>query len=291
MNINEDAANKISLQCMLRLKAHYSSFKSAEKKAADFLTENPVFVATSTIAESARRAGCSEPTFVRLARKLGYSGFTELKEKLLRDSDDPITERIYKSIKKTDDSRVVVESVFGLAKQAIDDTLRIFDFDEYHKAVEAIKNANKIAVFGIGDAAAVAMSAYVKFTRIGYDCVFETDPDLMLMISTHLKKGDVAMLISHSGRTKCIVNTAKALKNGDATVLSITNFPVTPLVKNSDICLQTSAFTEHLKGEVMANRVVGLCIVESIYIDVIRGDENRRDNMDKCNVNVLVNKL
>jgi RpiR family carbohydrate utilization transcriptional regulator len=289
---DSETSSKLPLNLLLKLQAHYGSLKSAEKKAADFLTNNPEFVAKSTIAKSAEMAGCSEPTFVRLARKLGYSSSAEMKEELNGSKEsEPSEGRFFGRFSSTQSSEEIVKGVFQLSIQALNDTLLIFDFEKYKQAFNALKNARKIVFFGTGDAAAVATAAYVKFTRIGFNCYVADDPDLMLMHSANMHKGDVAVMISHSGRTKCLVNSAKYLRTKDVTVLSITNFPITPLVKNSDICLMTCAFAEHLLGEVMAIRVVGLCIIESLYIDILAKDHERVVKMNKCNEAVQVNKL
>jgi RpiR family carbohydrate utilization transcriptional regulator len=289
---DSEASGKLPLNCLLKLQAHYGSLKSAEKKAADFLTSNPEFVARSSIAKSAEMAGCSQPTFIRLAKKLGYSGFTEMKEELNGSKEsEPSKGRFFGRFSSLQSSEEIVNGVFQLTIQALNDTLEIFDFEKYKQAFDALKNAKKVVFFGIGDAAAVAMSAYVKFTRIGFNCQVANDPDLMLMLSSSMQKGDVAVMISHSGRTKCIVNSAKYLRKKDVTVLSITNFPITALVKNSDICIMTCAFAEHLKGEVMAIRVVALCIIESLFIDILAKDHERVVKMNKCNEAVQINKL
>ncbi len=289
---DRETAGKLPLNLLLKLQAHYSSLKSAEKKAADFLTSNPEFVAQATIAKSAEMAGCSEPTFVRLARKLGYSSSTEMKEELNGYLDsEPSKGRFFGGFSSTQSSEEIVKGVFQLSIQTLNDTLEIFDFEKYQQAFDALKNAKKIVFFGIGNAAAVAMSAYVNFTRIGYNCQVADDPDLMLMHSANMQKGDVAVMISHSGRTKCLVNSAKYLRSKDVTVLSITNFPITPLVKNSDISIMTCAFAEQFKGEVMALRVVELCILESLFIDILAKDHERVVKMNKCNKAILINKL
>ncbi|HWQ89094.1 MAG TPA: MurR/RpiR family transcriptional regulator [Desulfitobacteriaceae bacterium] len=289
---DSETSGKLPLNSLLKLQAHYGSLKSAEKKAADFLTSNSELVAKSTLAKSAEMAGCSGPTFVRLARKLGYSGFAEMKEELNMSKESQQSKgRFFGRFSSSQSSEEIVTGVFQISIQALNDTLKIFDFEKYKQAFDALKNAKKIVFFGIGDAAAVAMSAYVKFTRIGFNCQVANDPDLMLMHSANMRKGDVGVMISHSGRTKCLVNSAKYLRSKGVTVLSITNFPITPLVKNSDICIMTCAYAEHLKGEVMAIRVVGLCIIESLFIDILAKDHEHEVKMNKCNEAVKINKL
>lgn len=284
----------LPLNCLLRMNSYYDSLKPAEKRAADFIINNPIFVAEHTISECASMAGCSEPTFIRFARRIGYKGFADLKNDIKGQEDqfkyNPRASRGI--IDETNKNREnVVREVFELTIQTLKDTLEILDYDEYNKALEVLIAAKRVYFAGTGDASAVASAAAVKFTRIGYESQSFNDPDLMLMGASHMEKGDVYVLVSHSGRTKSMVNVAKYLKRSDVTTIAITNFPSTPLVKNSDICIFTSAFVQELKGEVMANRVVGLCIIESLFTDVVVRCKGKRRFIEKCENATKSNKL
>ena len=72
-------SKEISHACLIKFHFIYDNLKSAERKAADFCLSNPSDVATLTISEVAERSGCSEATLVRLARRLGYTGYPELR--------------------------------------------------------------------------------------------------------------------------------------------------------------------------------------------------------------------
>ncbi len=284
-----DVKSNIPLNCVLKINSHYDSLKSAEKKAADFILSSPEYIASHTISECAEKAGCSEPTFIRFARRIGYSGFANLK-KDFKDVENKnyISELSNKqNISKEEN---VVREVFEFTIQTLKDTLEIFDYTAYDKALAALNHANRIYFGGIGDASAVAFAAAAKFTRIGYDCHSFNDPDLMLMAAANMKPEDVFVFISHSGRTKPIINVAKCIKKSHGKTIAITNYPATPLVKNCDISIYTSAFIEELKGEIMAKRVVSLCIIESLFTDLVLRNPLKRSLIEKCDEATKVNK-
>jgi RpiR family carbohydrate utilization transcriptional regulator len=292
MNIDQKISEKIPLFCLLKLQAVYDSLKTAERKAADFLLENPDFLADATITEAARRAGCSEPTFVRLSRKMGLDGFAELKVELTRmkymkQSPD----REFSKFSFDDSLMDITKKVFNSSVQALHDTLMIVDEKQYERAVNALIGANKIVFFGVGDAHSVALSAMYKFTRIGYPCSATSDADHMLILASQLGPNDVAVLISHSGRSKTIVEAAKHLRRAGRTAIAITNFPISPLTKEAEIVLLTSAFQEHVNGEVMAVRIVQLIVIESLYTCTLFKNPNCIERMVKSNDVVALNKL
>ena len=74
---------KISSKVKAEITAIYDTLRGAERKAADYVLLHPQEAALHSITESAGRAGCSEATFVRLAQKLGYNGYAQLKQMLL----------------------------------------------------------------------------------------------------------------------------------------------------------------------------------------------------------------
>lgn len=295
VNIPQESLKIIPHGCVVKLQAVYDSLKSAEKKAADLLINKPAFFAQSTISESANEADCSEATLVRLARKLGYEGYPDLKQCLKGcnvESVDSDAFNLYNNISENDNCRTIVRKVFQYSIQALEDTLNVLDMSEYGKAVEAIAHADRLVFCGVGDAANVARSGFQKFIRTGINVQSAVDPDVQLIAASHLNKGDVLIAISHSGRTKSIVELVKYTKTTGATIVCITNYPVSPLAKNSDIVLLTAAFTEHVNGEVMSKRVTELCIIESLFVNVLIVKKDKlAEGLKKSNIALEVNKL
>ncbi|MBA7524505.1 HTH-type transcriptional regulator RpiR [subsurface metagenome] len=290
IEINEKITNKIPHYCLIRLRSFYDSMESAEKKAVDLLIEDPDFIANAKIVEAAQRADCSAATFVRLAKKLGYKGYPKLKKALLEIKKDPI--QLYPNINENDKSEDIVAKIFQTSIQTLSDTLNLLDKETYKKAVNAICKAQKIVLCGVGDAFPVAQSGYHKFLRIGLNVQVSADFDVQLINVSHLSKNDVAIIISHSGRTKNIVEVAKYAKIVGATVISITNYPISTLAKNSDIVLLTAVFINNVKGEVISKRITQLCILESLYINVLlKLKQKVIEDLEKSDLAVELNKL
>jgi len=291
IDITEHSTEYIPHHCLVKLQAVYDMLKTAEKKAADLMLSKPEFLAQATIGEAAEQAGCSVATFVRLARRLGYSGYPELKSQL-REKEEDSALQLYEGISPVDSYRDVVRKVFQTSIQALNDTLNVLNMEDYEKAVDAIAKSNRIVFCGVGDAANVAQSGYQKFIRAGIHVQASADPDVQLITASHLKKGDVLVAISHSGRTKSIVETVKFTRSTGATIIAITNYPVSPMAKNADIILMTAAFTEHIKGEIMSKRVAELCLIESLFVNVLlKRQEALSTNLQRSNRALEVNKI
>lgn len=253
-------------RCLIKLKGLYHSLKRAERKAANYLLTSPGVIAESGVVEYARAAGCSEATVVRLAQKLGYEGYPELKAEFTRTNSAVA----YKNIGPADSPQAVVRKVFSNSIQALNDTLESLDMAQYEAAVDCLVAARRMAFFGLGNAAVVAREVYQEFLRIGVPCYTAEDGDLQLIIvNAQLSQGDVVVAISYSGESRPILALAKQARARGIRVLAVTNFPRSTLAKLADIVLLTAVFQEHVNGEVGAKRLAQLCVLESLYVNYL----------------------
>ena len=291
--MNEANLLKIPHRCMLQIQAVYDNLKSAERKAADFIVDYYAEIGGLTIVEFATRAGCSEATIVRLSKRLGYEGYPELKTDFVTDGEHAGTGGFleYQEIKRGDDPFEVVRKVFEASVAAMRDTLNVLERDSYLMAFEAMCSAETIMFCGVGDAGLVALEANQRFLRLGQHSEASVDYDIQLIMASHLKKGDVLVAISHTGKTKNVLQTVKTARKAGATVVAITNYPVSPMTKNSDIVLLTAVFSTSPTGEVISKRITELCIIESLYINyLIRKGRTSIEKLRRADAAVSVNK-
>ncbi len=322
--MDERYLHLIPHNCALQIQALYESLKSAERKAADFILAAPDKVSGLKVIELSKQAGCSEATIVRLSRKLGYEGFPELKrdfalhlhntaaveEKNHEPSKDiSVVENgthyykntssygmpdyfEYEHVEENDTSDQVLRKVFEASIQAIHDTLDMLAPKEFSKAAKLLADADNLMFCGLGDAAVVAMEAYQRFIRIGKNCFFSLDADTQLILATQLKPNDVIIGVSHTGKSRTVIEALKTAKTGGAHTIGITNFPISPLAKHADTVLQTAVFSKTLSGEVMSKRITALCIIEALYLDfLIRQRQTRIPVLEVSNEIVHINKM
>ena len=85
------ANKKLSRTFLIRVESVYSELKSAEKRAMDAILSSEEVSESSTISTLSALAGCSDATLVRLSRKLGYSGFPDMKSSMFQTERDEIS--------------------------------------------------------------------------------------------------------------------------------------------------------------------------------------------------------
>lgn len=299
VSINPTVAARVPYACLLRIQSVYAGLKSAERRAVDCLLENPGRVQDLTIVDFASEAGCSEATVVRLSKRLGYEGFPELKRDFARvqeQPDFPTAENehglAYASIEHDDPPVTVFEKVVQATVTALNDTVNIMSADEYERVVDLIMDAGRLQFVGLGDAAIVALEARQRFLRAGKRADAALDPDTQLMLASQLEPGDVLFAISHSGRSRTVLDAVKQAKSTGAKVVGITNTPMSPLAKRADVVLLTAVFTRYMTVEVISKRVTELCVFESLLMNYMnRAGSEAVDKVRKTEAAVEVNKM
>lgn len=248
----------------LILKNLYPNMHRVEKKIAGFILENKNKVVTMTIAQIANELKIAESSIVRFSKTLGYSGFTELKLSLARHASNVGTS-IYEDIKLNDDVVSVIKKVFNGNISALQDTLNMIDFKNIENAIDAIHNAKKIIFYGVGSSATIASDFYYRFMRIGLPAQSVSDPHIGYLSASLLDEHCVAIAISHTGRTREIVENIEMAKSKNATTICVTSSLKSPLIEFTDIPLCISSKEIESSSEAISSRIAHITILDCIY--------------------------
>ncbi len=251
---------------MLKIQMLYDEMGKSEKKVADFLIAHPSELLPLSITELAEKSQSSEATIVRFARRLGLSGYQELKISLARESGNVVDNH---DVAETDTLSDIFEKVTNDIYKSLEMTKQSLSPSELDKAANAIISARKIAIFGLGNSSPVAQDAGHKFFRAGCDAYVYSDNHMQAIAASHLKEGDVAIGISHSGSSKDIVDALKIAKLQGATTVSITNKGKSPIVKESDITLFTSSKETEYTILGLNSRIAALSIIDALYSYIV----------------------
>ncbi|HUI65890.1 MAG TPA: hypothetical protein VL126_13690, partial [Bacteroidota bacterium] len=74
-----------------QIQAKYPHLTDNQRKVADFLLEHISEAPFLSVVELEKRSGASKATVVRFAQSLGFSGFLEMRERLLRGVKSQMT--------------------------------------------------------------------------------------------------------------------------------------------------------------------------------------------------------
>ena len=250
----------------IRLKLEILS--PAERKVADVVMAKPADAIYMSLADLARESHVSEPTVVRFSRAIGCDGFRSFKIRLAQ-STAPSFSYADIGLLPTDTVDIFATKVF---KATIDTLVKVhqqLDAGALEAAVNAIARAGRLEFFGVGASGAVALDAYHKFFRLINSCAAFTDTHMQHMSASALTLGDVVVAISHTGRTKELLESVEAALASGATVVAITA-PGSPLAEVSSIILSVDVQEDTDVHTPMISRIAHLVIIDTLAIGVAR---------------------
>ena len=243
----------------------YNTFGAAEKKIADWIAQNPGKIISLSIVELAEQCKCSEATIVRFSKKIGLEGYQDLKISLASESKTTVST----TISANDSAGEMFDKVANEIYCSLELTKKALDPDALAAAANAICSARKIALFGLGNSASVALDASHKFIRAGLNATAVSDNHMQMIVASHLGRGDVAIGVSHSGSSKDIVDALKTAKEHGALTIAVTNVGKSPIDKVADILLHTSSTETDYTILALNSRIAQLAIVDTLYYYVV----------------------
>lgn len=268
---------------LVRLREIAAELTEAEARVADFVTANAEAVSGMTITVLAQRSAASEATVVRLCKKLHLRGYQELRLALAQHSGDPNLRAIHEDVALGDDAASLLGKVFSGAREALNDTLDVVDKQLFARAVDGLRRAKTINLFGVGASGSVAQDAYFRFMKLGISCYALTETSSQLARVATMNAGDAVIAVSHSGRSRDLVFAVRQARERGALTIGITQFGQQPLVATCDITLFTSSRETAFRSEAMASRIAQHALLDSLFIGVALGRyEAAVDNLESA---------
>ncbi len=246
----------------------------AERRVADHVLAHPRTVLNDPIATIARAAAVSQPTVIRFCRTLGCEGLSDFKLRLASGltSTVPVT---HTQVTGEDTMLELGVKVLGNTASAILQVRDHLNRDTIDRAVDLLTSAQRVEFYAVGHYGVVADDAQFKFLRFGVPSTSLTDSRLQLLAANVLRPGDVAVIISSSGRIDELLAVADAAHARGAAVLAITASQ-SPLTKKADVALIVDHVEDVATHVPMISRILHLLVIDILAVGVAmrRGAEN-----------------
>ncbi len=164
----------------------------------------------------------SPNAIMRLAKKLGYSGFSELKFSLQSENEPK-------------NHKTITTQIFEKIPNNISRTFDVVDETSVNQMLSCLQEANRIMFAGVDDAVFFCelFGRYLKYSGKKVD-YFKHIDDIEDMAEQY-KINDLIVIISASGQTESLINIAKSAKTRNVKVISMTHFEENSLNSISDI--------------------------------------------------------
>lgn len=185
----------------------------------DYIRKNKENIRQLSIQKIAKDLYTVPNSVMRLTKKLGYSGFSELKFSLQEETDHnnqhskvKIPDNIYK-------------------------TFELINYDLLYDTAQKMKTCKKIHFLGVGDSFSYCemMVRHVRCLEKRAEC-YSSYHDIDFR-TKHCDKNDIIIIISASGENERLINVAKNAKERGVFTISITHFSKNDLSQICDTAL------------------------------------------------------
>jgi DNA-binding MurR/RpiR family transcriptional regulator len=207
----------------------------------------------------------SEAMVVKIAKKLGFSGFRTFRS-ALAEYNNLSTTQLYADLLTHDSPGETVQKVIRTFLRVLEHNPSVIDRAAIEEAAGYLSCSVFRDFYGVGSSAQVAREAAFKFLRIGVRTSVYDDSQMMLMSACLLEKTDVAVAFSHSGQTAVIIETVRQAKRNGARMIAITNCRSSTLAQESDVVLCPNVENSLIRGETVAARIAQAIIVDALVL-------------------------
>lgn len=242
---------------------------------AEQILKNPDQVIREKASDLAKRSNADSAQVVRLCQKLGFSGFPDLKSKIM---EGYLTQwnTLDRQIASKNSPVSTLKQQFGEDfTKTISNTLSELDDSQIQRAVEVLSKARNIYLAGAGASALVARDMQIKLLRLGCNAIFFDDQEVMSGLCRVMKPEDILIVISFSGKTGSMIKLAESVRQNDVPVLVLTNYPESPLAENATVFLLTTAEEDKLRVGAMSS-MISQFLVEDLLISLLAGMNRKR---------------
>ena len=242
-----------AMDVLQRLSICSDQLTKAQRTVADYLAENMMEAAFSTVDGIAHTTGVSTTTVVRLAITLGYSGYAEMQnalKKYLTTMSAPI--HMFSTISHVEGEQEELDGfnyMMEVEIQNLRDTCAALSVETVSNVADAICRARNIYVIG-----ARSCEGAARFLAYNLDHMFlntrfmESNINQAPELINRMSRDDVLIYIGFSRYVKSIGEVTRLAKGHEVTVIGITDSESSPWRAFTDyifVCANQSASFFH----------------------------------------------
>jgi RpiR family transcriptional regulator, carbohydrate utilization regulator len=248
-----------------KIKYVYDDLSKTDKIIANYIIKNIHKVPYEAIHSLAKSMNISASAMSRFAKTIGFDNFKDFKINLAAESI-PYMQEIYNTINTNDKEEDIIKKVFLGNAKSLEDTLKVINYDNLIDVSKECTNTERIVFFGIGSSGNIARESSLRFTHLNIQAEAYSESAYMILQAARVKKNQVAIGISHSGRSVDTIQALKHASHNGAVTVGITNYPKSPMKSICKYFFCTSFFEGKVKAATVIPLIPQLCLIDAIYL-------------------------
>ena len=218
------------------------TFSNSERVVIDFILNQKMDIQNMTTKEIGEATYTAPSTLIRIAHKMGFQGWNELKSAYLQelkylethfchvDANIPFLEN--------DTIMSIASKIAILKKESIDDTLSLITHDDLQKAIQIIRKASSIHLFAVSNNLLITQEFKHNMSRIQKHVEICSLQSEILFQATLAASSTCAIIVSYYGETDILNRCILALKQNQIPIIAITNIGDNTTARLSDCVLK-----------------------------------------------------
>jgi RpiR family carbohydrate utilization transcriptional regulator len=268
-----DAANAVSARRAEKdgrtdseTQAEQTALTKSERRIAAVILDDPRGATRLSIAALAERAGVSEPTVNRFCRKFEPRGYPEFKLRLAQSLVLGVP-YVSSAVTPGDDTATYTAKIVDSAVASLRGLPAQLPAELVERVVDALLNARRIFFCGLGVSSAVAQDAEQHFFRFALPVSAHADVLMQRMHAAAADGGDLFFMISHTGRTRELVDVARLARDRGAEVVALTA-TASPLARVSTMAIALDVSEDTDAYMPMTSRLAHLAVLDVLAAGV-----------------------
>ena len=225
-------------------------FNDTDDQIIEYIRDNKELVIKQSIQKTAEKLYTVPNSIVRLAKKMGYEGFSQMKFELKQELEDK------ENAPSTIIKREISPNIFR--------TLELINDDLIETVVKKIQNARKVYFLGMGDSIYFCEMFSKNLRCVGKRSDFFQHRHDMMYSAMNCQPKDIFFAISISGESREVIEASEQAHARGAIVISITHLSESTLSKLADINLFIWAPAENKNGYNSTDRVGMMILIREI---------------------------
>ncbi|MGY5777625.1 MurR/RpiR family transcriptional regulator [Rhizobium sp. LEGMi135b] len=281
------------MSILKKISAQLESMAPADRQIGQFIIDNPDQMLRLSSAALAVETGRSQSSVVKFSQKLGYAGYQELKlavsEAKAQEWQAPAG-MIHGTIEVGDGYLTILQKLLGSKMQAMQQTISVNNEADIEKTLEALHDARRIHLAGVGASSLVARDFSYKLMKLGRNVLHDSDSHVQMANASTLGPDDLLFALSYSGASIETLRIAELASQRQATVIAVTGLQDNPLSRVADICLHTVGDEDRVRSSSITARDAQLMLTDLLFILLVQRQPDANDYVHNSETAVSVLK-
>ncbi|MGY5802540.1 MurR/RpiR family transcriptional regulator [Rhizobium sp. LEGMi12c] len=281
------------MSILKKISAQLETMAPADRQIGQFIIDNPDQMLRLSSAALAVETGRSQSSVVKFSQKLGYAGYQELKlavsEAKAQEWQAPAG-MIHGTIEVGDGYLTILQKLLGSKMQAMQQTISVNNEADIEKTLEALHDARRIHLAGVGASSLVARDFSYKLMKLGRNVLHDSDSHVQMANASTLGPDDLLFALSYSGASIETLRIAELASQRQATVIAVTGLQDNPLSRVADICLHTVGDEDRVRSSSITARDAQLMLTDLLFILLVQRQPDANDYVHNSETAVSVLK-